>query len=263
MAKLQGLMFGLATLVLVVVATWLFTQEWLPPLVSDRLAIDSAIMASLLVTGVVFILTNLLLAWFGWRYQDTGEPAAYWHESPKLEWTWTAVTAVIMFVFLFGALGLWADIRKPAPADAVLVEVTAQQFAWNVRYPGPDGKFGRTRADLVDTFELNFIGLDKTDPAAADDLIVAQNRLYLPEGRPVLVQLKSLDVIHSFFLPHFRVKQDAMPGMRVETWFVPEKAGDYELACAEHCGLGHYRMRGLVEVVPADEFEARVREAAQ
>jgi cytochrome c oxidase subunit 2 len=220
-------------------------------------------MTSLLVTGVVFIVTNLLLAYFGWRFQDRGEPAAYWHDSAKLEWTWTTVTAVIMFGFLFSSLGLWADIREPAPADALVVEVTAQQFAWNVRYPGPDGQFGRTQASLVDTTTGNFIGLDKDDPAAADDLIVPQNRLYLPEGRPVRVLLRSLDVIHSFFLPQFRVKLDAMPGMQVETWFVPEKAGSYEIACAEHCGLGHYRMKGMLEVVAPAALDEVVREAAE
>jgi cytochrome c oxidase subunit II len=249
--------------VLVVVATYYFTtQSWLPPLNSDRGAIDKAIAMSLLVTGLVFIVTNLLLAYFGWRFQDApGARAAYWHDSHKLEITWTLATAVILLVFLFSALGLWGQVTSAAPPDAMTVEVTAQQFAWNVRYAGPDGVFGRTEAKRVDSETLNFIGIDKSDPASADDIIMPQNRMVLPAGQPVRVLIKSLDVIHSFFLPHFRVKQDAMPGMTSETWFVPEKAGLYELACAEHCGLGHYRMRGQVTVVPAAELTQKLKEA--
>jgi cytochrome c oxidase subunit II len=262
MGKLQGLLFGLATVVLVVLATWLFaTRSWLPELVSDRGAIDHAMGWSLLVTGVVFILTNLLLAWFAYRYQAReGVPATYWHDNPRLEWTWTLVTASIMVVFTVNALSLWAQVTGPGPADAMVVEVTGQQFAWNVRYPGKDGIFGRTDVKKVDTAAFNFIGLDRDDPNAADDMML-QNQLFLPEGRPVKVRLRSLDVIHGFFLPQFRVKQDAMPGITSETWFVPKKSGTWEIACAEHCGLGHYRMRGMVTVVPAGELEQKLQEA--
>jgi cytochrome c oxidase subunit 2 len=262
MSKLQGLLFGLATLLLVALATYFFTKTWLPELASDRGAIDAAMMLSLVVTGVVFIATNLALAWFAFRYQDApGQTAAYWHDSPRLEWTWTLVTAAIMLVFTFRALSLWAQVTAPAPADAFVVEVTGQQFAWNVRYPGPDGIFGRTEAKHVDSAALNFIGLDKSDANAADDLMT-QNQLVIPEGRPVRVRLRSMDVIHSFFLPEFRVKQDAMPGMTTETWFIPQKAGSYEIACAEHCGLGHYRMRGQIHVVAPADLEARIQETA-
>jgi cytochrome c oxidase subunit 2 len=265
MSKLQGLLFGLATTVLVVAATAAFTRPWLPQLVSDRGAIDDAMFTTLLVTGVAFIVTNLMLAWFAFRYQDApGAVSAYWHENHRLEWTWTLVTAAIMACFAVGALRLWAQVQNSAPPqDALVVEVTAQQFAWNIRYPGKDNLFGRTDYKLVDPAALNFIGLDKTDPAAADDIVPPQNQLYLPEGRPVRVRLRSLDVIHSFFLPNFRVKQDAMPGMTIEIWFTPKQAGDYEIACAEHCGLGHYRMRGQVHVVPAAQFDAALQKALE
>jgi cytochrome c oxidase subunit 2 len=262
MGKLQGLLFAVATVVLVVVATWLFVaRSWLPELVSNRGAIDDAMGTVLLVTGVVFIVTNLLLAWFAYRYQAReGEAATYWHDNPRLEWTWTLVTAGIMLIFTVNALSLWAQVTGPGPADAMVVEVTGQQFAWNVRYPGPDGIFGRTDVKKVDTAAFNFIGLDREDPNAADDLML-QNQLFLPEGRAVKVRLRSLDVIHSFFLPEFRVKQDAMPGITSETWFVPQKSGTWEIACAEHCGLGHYRMRGMVTVVPASELDLKLKEA--
>jgi cytochrome c oxidase subunit 2 len=260
MSKLQGLLFALATLALVVVATALFSRDWLPPLASNRIAIDSAIGASLLVTGLVFIATNLLLAWFGFRYQDAeGAKATYWHDNPKLEWSWTLATAAVMLGFMFNSLSLWADIQQKAPEDAMLVEVTGQQFRWVIRYPGPDGVLGRTDPTLVDVGAENYIGLDLTDPAATDD-IMRVNDLHLIEGRPVRIQIRSTDVIHSFFLPQFRVKQDAMPGLTVENWFVPEKSGDFEIACAEHCGLGHYRMRGFVHVVSAEEHAQALAE---
>ena len=261
MAKLQGLLFGLATLVLVVVATFYFTKTWLPPLKSDRIAIDHALAITLAVTGLVFIITNLMLAWFGYAYQDgPGAKAAYWHDSPRLEMTWTLVTAGILAIFLFNALSLWAKVTAPPPADAVLIEVTGQQFAWNVRYPGKDGVLGKT--DHLQASQDNPIGLVKDDPASKDDLLLL-NQIYLPKDRPVRVQVRSMDVIHSFFLPNFRVKQDAMPGMTIDIWFTPTELGDFEIACAEHCGLGHYRMRGAVHVVPAADLDKTVAEAAQ
>lgn len=254
MAKVHGLLFAVATVVLVAAATFYFARDWMPPLASDRASIDTGIAVTLAVTGVVFILTNLLLAWLTFRYPDRpGAVASYWHDHRGVEVSWTVVTALILFLFLFGALRLWGQIvNTPPPADALLVEVTGQQFAWNVRYAGADGALGRT--DTRQASQSNPIGLDRSDPAAADDVLLL-NQLYLPQGRPVQVQIRSLDVLHSFFLPHFRVKQDAVPGMMVRTWFVPRQAGDFEIACAEHCGLGHYRMRGLLHVVPAAEFE--------
>jgi cytochrome c oxidase subunit 2 len=260
MGKVQGLLFALATTALVAVSTFYFTRPWLPPLKSDRAQIDGAMWITLLVTGIVFIVTNLLLAWFSFRYQDhEGARAAYWHDNPRLEVTWTLVTAAVLAFFLFNALGLWAQVNSPAPADAMLVEVTGQQFAWNVRYPGPDGVLGRL--DHAKASVENPIGLVKDDPAARDDVVLL-NRMLLPQDRPVKVRIRSLDVIHSFFLPHFRVKQDAMPGMATEIWFVPKAEGTYDLACAEHCGLGHYRMRGSVTVVPPSGFEQALTEAA-
>src|SRR5262249_19713818 len=155
---------------LVVAATVLFTKDWLPPLKSDRVAIDHALSITLVVTGLVFILTNLLLGWFGFVYQDApGAKAAYWHDNPRLEWTWTLVTASILAVSLFSALNLWARVNSPAPADAMLVEVTGQQFAWNVRYPGKDGVLGKT--DHLLASQENPIGLVKDDPAAKDDIL--------------------------------------------------------------------------------------------
>lgn len=252
MGRIHALLFAGFTLLLIVVAVWAFGKPWLPDLASDRAAIDHRIQLALIVTGVAFILTQGLLAAFTWGFRAReGRQAAYWYDNPRLEFTWTAVTAIVMTTLVLGALRLWAQIYSPPPADALLVEVTGQQFAWNVRYPGKDGVFGRTDPRLI-TVD-NPLGIDGQDPHSADDIFLV-NQLYLPVGHPVHLRIRSKDVIHSFFLPNFRVKQDAVPGMTIDTWFTPTQTGTFELACAEHCGLGHYRMRGFVIVQTPEEF---------
>lgn len=177
--------------------------------------------------------------------------------------------AVIEGLILFGfAIPLWAARvdRMPPESEALVVHVTAEQFAWNVRYSGPDGVFGRTDMKLLD-LASNPLGLDRTDPAAQDDVTML-NQLYLPVNRPIIVKLRSKDVIHSFGVPEFRVKQDSVPGLTIPIWFIPtvttaemrQRTGNpefqYEIACAQLCGLGHYRMRGFVTVLSEDEFQA-------
>ena len=190
--------------------------------------------------------------------------------------------AVIEAILLFGfSIPLWAARvdRVPSESEALVVQVTGEQFAWNVHYAGPDGVFGRTDIKLLDLQE-NPLGLDRTDPAAKDD-VTTLNQLYLPLNRPIIVKLRSKDVIHSFNLPEFRVKQDAIPGFTIPVWFTPNvttaemrtRTGNpefqYEIACAQLCGLGHYRMRGFVTVLDAGEFqkwmdaeEAKLKEQA-
>jgi cytochrome c oxidase subunit 2 len=132
------------------------------------------------------------------------------------------------------------------------VKVVGEQFAWNVQYPGPDGKFGRTDISLVAAD--NPLGLDRRDPAAKDD-VTTINQLNLPVDRPILVHLMSKDVIHSFGLYEMRVKQDAIPGMSIPVWFIPNRVGAYEITCSQLCGLGHFRMRGFVTVQTAADFQ--------
>ena len=176
--------------------------------------------------------------------------------------------AVVEAVLLVGfAIPMWAARvgSMPSASEALVVQVTGEQFAWNVHYPGPDGKFGRTDVKLLDA-QANPLGLDRNDPAAKDD-VTTLNQLYLPVNKPVIIRLKSKDVIHSFGVPEFRVKQDAIPGLTIPIWFVPTvttaemrtRKGNpefqYEIACAQLCGLGHYRMRGFVTVQTAEEFQ--------
>ncbi len=163
---------------------------------------------------------------------------------------------------MFYAIPAWATRVRDFPADseAVVVRVTGEQFAWNVHYPGNDGRFGRRDIKLVGAD--NPIGLDRTDPDAKDD-ITTTNQLNFPVDRPILVHLSSKDVIHSFGLVEMRVKQDAIPGMDIPVWFIPNRIGDYELACSQLCGLGHYRMRGFVSVKTDADFKTWLAEEAK
>jgi cytochrome c oxidase subunit 2 len=181
------------------------------------------------------------------RYGASGnERADYWHDNPKGEFFLLTGTALILVVLVFMGQRVWLKyFFSGLPENAVTVQVTAQQFQWNFHYPGADGQFGRTDLTLVSP--TNFIGLDENDPASKDD-IVSVGEMHVPVNKPVIVRLRSKDVIHSFFLPNHRVKQDAVPGLSVEIAFTPNVAGPYELACAELCGAQHYRMRGFLTV---------------
>lgn len=160
----------------------------------------------------------------------------------------------IWLIFIFG-LPIWAHVKEEFPEKeaSTHVRIVSEQFNWNVHYPGPDGVFGRMDPALVQS--ANPLGLDPGDPAGADD-VLSVNELRAPLGKPILIDLTSRDVIHSFFIPEFRIKQDAVPGMMVPVWVEPILAGRFEIGCAQLCGVGHYRMRGDVVVGTPDEFEA-------
>jgi cytochrome c oxidase subunit 2 len=168
--------------------------------------------------------------------------------------TEVAVALIEIGLLVFYAIPAWATRVKafPAESEATVVRVVAEQFAWNIHYPGPDGKFGRTDIKLVSAD--NPLGLDRTDPNAKDD-ITTINQLNLPTDRPVLVHLSSKDVIHSFGLYEMRVKQDAIPGMSIPVWFIPNRVGEYEIACSQLCGLGHFRMRGFITIQSAADYK--------
>ena len=167
--------------------------------------------------------------------------------------------AVLLLVY---AIPAWATrvAAFPSENEAVVVRVTAEQFAWNVHYPGPDGQFGRRDITMVSAD--NLIGLDRSDPTAKDD-IVGINQLNLPVNRPALIRLSTKDVIHSFGLVEMRVKQDAVPGLEIPVWFIPDRVGDYEIACSQLCGLGHFRMKGFVSVQSEGDFRNWLAEQAK
>jgi cytochrome c oxidase subunit II len=246
--------------------------EWLglPALAAEHGAqIDSLIgwihiFMLVLFVGWISFFTYALI-----RFRQSRNPVADYagvksHRSTYMEIGVAVVEAVLLFGF---AIPIWAARvdNIPPPSASLVVQVTGEQFAWNVHYPGPDGVFGRTDLKLLD-LQSNPLGLDREDPAAKDD-VTTLNQLYLPVNRPVVVRLRSKDVIHSFGVPEFRVKQDAIPGLTIPIWFVPNvttaemraKKGNpefqYEIACAQLCGLGHAKMRGFVTVQTADEFQ--------
>src|SRR5687767_402994 len=220
----------------------------------------------------------MLILFVGWgafflyclmRFRQSRNPVADYrgvtsHRSTYLEVGVAVVEAVLLIGF---AIPLWAARvdAQPPESEALVVQVTGEQFAWNVHYPGPDRVFGRTDIKLLD-LQSNPLGLDRSDPAAMDD-VTNVNQLFLPVNQPVIVRLRSKDVIHSFGVPEFRVKQDAVPGLTIPIHFIPTvttaemrtRTGkpefQYEIACAQLCGLGHARMRGFVTVQTAEEFQ--------
>jgi len=229
-------------------------------------------------TMIGWVHVFMLMLFVGWggffayaliRFRRSRNPVANYtgatsHTSSYLEVGVAVIEAILLFGF---AVPLWAARvdAMPPEDEALIVEVTGEQFAWNIHYAGPDGAFGRTDITLID-LQSNPLGLDRSDPAAQDD-VTTLNQLYLPVNRPIIVRLRSKDVIHSFGVPEFRVKQDAVPGFTIPVWFVPtittaemrtqtqDPEFQYEIACAQLCGLGHYRMRGFVTVVTAEEFQ--------
>jgi cytochrome c oxidase subunit 2 len=253
---LSGVVLAGLLLVLIIVSIYLYVAApyWFPTVASEHGAsIDSLFMAVLIVTGVAFILVQGALGYFVARYGSNGnEHAAYWHDNPKAEAFLLITTAVVLTILVFMGQRVWASIYfADEPAEATIIQITGEQFAWNFHYPGADGQFGRTDTKLIT--QANFIGLDREgDPAAKDD-ILSQNIMHVPVGKRVRVRLRSKDVIHSFFLPNLRIKQDAVPGMGIEVGFTPTVPGQYEIACAELCGIGHYRMKAFLTV---DESEA-------
>jgi cytochrome c oxidase subunit 2 len=239
-------------------------KTWLPPLASEHGAgIDRMLHYLLLSVGGLYVLGNAVLGCFVWRFSRQGKVTLRM-ASHRAERRWSLVPVVIMAlvaeggVFVLG-LPVWGKYYGAPPADVLTVEVTAEQFAWNVRYAGVDGKFGRVRPQLITLNDP--IGLDVKDPNSRDDLVLL-NDIHLPVNRPVRIRLRSKDVIHSFYVPDFRVRQDAVPGMTIDIWFTPTQTGTFELACSQLCGFGHYTMRGLVEVLPSADFEKWLQEQA-
>jgi cytochrome c oxidase subunit II len=205
--------------------------------------IDSLFLIILWITGIVFLATQIALVWAAWKFVDApGRVATYFHGSQRLEVVWTIIpSAILVFIALY-QMGTWASIkfRNAAPKVQPLAEITGRQFQWVMRYPGPDGKL-HTADDLQLVSDLHFV-----------------------KGKTALIYLRSSDVLHSFFLPQFRIKQDAVPGLTIPVWFDSDRSGQFELACAELCGWGHYKMRGNVTVHETQaEFDDWMRTAAR
>jgi cytochrome c oxidase subunit II len=231
---------------------------WFPDAISEHApALDRQFMITIIVVGLAFAAAQIGLGWMVWKYRDTGKAgdrALYSHGSNRLEVLWTIITAVVFITLGVMGQSVWAALRLyDAPPGSYQVSVVAQQFQWNFHYPGRDGKFGRTEPTLIDDSALNFVGLDSSDAASADDAVTAA--LAIPVNRPVELRLRSKDVIHNFWVPQLRFKQDLVPGMEIKVHFTANRVGKYELACAELCGQLHFKMRSYMLVLPEDELQ--------
>jgi cytochrome c oxidase subunit 2 len=232
---------------------------WFPEAISEHApALDRQFLITIIVVGIAFTAAQIGLGWMVWKYRDTGstaDRAVYSHGSNRLEVLWTMITAVIFITLGLMGQSVWAQLRlHDAPPGSYTVEVVAQQFQWNFHYAGKDGKFGRTDPKFIDDGGLNFVGLDNTDATGADDSVIST--LAIPVNRPVELRLRSKDVIHNFWVPQLRFKQDLVPGMEIKVHFTANKVGKYELACAELCGQLHFKMRSFMLVLPEEEIQS-------
>ena len=244
-------------LVLIVVGTVLFhflSPWWWTPIASNWGYIDDTIIITFWVTGVVFVAVLLFVAYcvFRFRYQK-GKRAAYQPENNKLELWLTGLTALGVVVMLTPGLFVWNQFVT-VPKDAAEFEVMAQQWQWSYRFPGKDGVLGTTSIQNID--DDNPFGINPNDASGQDDILIDDPELHLPLDRPVKVLLRSIDVLHDFYVPQFRAKMDMVPGAVTYYWFIPTRTGTFDVLCFELCGLGHHEMRGTVVVEAVSGFEA-------
>ncbi len=249
-------------------------------------ALDNIFNVTLIITGIVFVLTHILLFYFAWKYSGKpGRKVYFQAHDTKLEIIWTAIPAVVMTFLVMGGLDAWNEVMADVEPgeDYIEIEATGMQFAWLIRYPGPDGKLGSKYYTNINS--SNPMGQDWTDVKNLDDTHPLE--IVLPKGKKVRVRITSRDVLHNFDLPHFRVKMDAVPGIPTHFVFTPVltteeyraklketpeyqqpsdkndpdgpklwETFEYELACAELCGSGHYSMKRIVKIVEEDEYNA-------
>lgn len=227
--------------------------------------IDLMLYITLGVTGLVFLITQVLLFWFAYKYQEKDDRKAYYFpHNTKLELIWTTVPAIFLTVLVVFGLKYWFKMTGEAPDNSIVVEVTGHQFGWEFRYPGNDKILGSKNFKL--STGTNSLGVDFNDPASKDDIHVA-GTMHLPVGKPVKFVINAQDVIHDVGLSHFRLKMDAVPGIPTTLWFTPlytteqmkEKTGNpnfvYEISCDQMCGRGHYSMRGVIIVESEDQYK--------
>jgi cytochrome c oxidase subunit 2 len=237
---------------------------WFPAAASAEAGlIDHDFSVAFWILGALFVAGQAVLVFVLIRRPAVNGQSRSWRGNFRFEIGWTLAIAVIFFGFHISGGHLWSKLHQPEQhANHVTVEVTGAQFQWYFRYPGPDGVFGRTNATrFAKPDEGNPLGIDPADPAGRDDIVATS--LVVPVGRPVQLELRAQDVIHSLFIPAMRFKQDAVPGMAIETHFTPTRLGSYEISCAELCGIGHYRMRAVVRVVSEEEFQKWLQSQTQ
>src|SRR5215470_3332034 len=228
--------------------------------------IDTMLYITLAITGIVFFITQILLFWFAFKYQESDNRKAYYYpHNNKLEIIWTVIPAIALTALVGFGIYYWFKITGDAPEDAMQVEVTGSQFKWEFRYPGKDGVFGKKYYKNINPEKGNSLGQLWEDPYNHDDIIAGE--MHIVVNKPVKLIIGSKDVVHDVGLTQFRMKMDAVPGTPTTLWFTPkfttrqmvEKTGDpdfvYELSCDQMCGKGHFGMRGVVIVETQEEFD--------
>lgn len=261
MGKLFGALVAVITLVssyFIVARTW-----WFPVDISTTgPAIDHQFMETLWEAGILFVAAQLILAYFCWQFGDRpGSVVRQFPGGPKpvVAFAIIIVGLEVLGLSLFGSRAWAAVYMTPAPADALHVDVQAEQFAFFFRYAGPDGKFGSLHPELISDANGNYFGLDPAnDVAARDDIVVGS--LTIPVDTPILLTLHSKDMIHDFFVPELRIQQDIVPGLEIPVHFTATKTGKWEIVCTQLCGLGHYQMKAYLEVVSKDKFQDWLKE---
>ncbi len=258
------MLLGVLVWVFAVVIVAIFAGKlwWFPaPISQHGLEYDTHFFRVLITTGIIFFLAQLALGYVIFRYRDRGGTASYFHGNNKFEALWTSATTILFVGFAILGGAIWASVHMgKVPDNPLRIEVLSKQFAWSFRYPGADGKFGRTDIKLINDAGGNPFGLDDRDPAAKDD--ITSSAIRVPVGTPVLLTLKSRDVIHNFFVRELRMKQDIVPGLEIPLHFQADKIGSYEIPCSELCGLGHHQMRSTLEVLSREDFEKWLRQQA-
>jgi cytochrome c oxidase subunit II len=244
-------------LVFVVIGSVLFhllSPWWSTPIASNWQYIDDTVNLSFWITGFVFAAVVLFLAYCVFRFRHReGSRAMYEPENQKLELWLTVGTAVGVAALLAPGLYVWGQFVRP-PAGTTEIEVVGQQWQWTFRLPGKDGRLGTTDPQYITAD--NLLGVSPYDPNGRDDVIISDPEIHLPLGKPVKVVLRSIDVVHDFYVPEFRAKMDIVPGMETYFWFTPTKTGTFEILCAGYCGVGHPMMRGTVVVDTESNYQA-------
>ena len=215
--------------------------------------VDTLLNFIFYLTASVFVLTQTVYIYYLVKYRKRpGSKAYYSHGNNKLEVIWTAIPTAIFIGLVIYSNRLWGELHSEPPADAVKIDVVSYQFGWDMRYPGADGRLGRVD---VNTYSVdNKFGLVADDPAGDDDFSTTE--MVVPVGKPVHIYLHSRDVIHSFYVPEFRLYQAAVPGRTIAwVWFETTRTGNFELACSQICGSGHYNMKAPIRVVSQEEFD--------
>ena len=298
-----SLVFMIVFLLATIVSAWYYKDSmlWYGPHTSASAhggSLDYLFNITLFFTGIVFVITQILLFYFAWKYSgERNRKATYMPHDHKLEIIWTIIPAIVMTFLVVGGLDAWNEVMADIGPDEdhIEIEATGYQFAWHLRYPGADGKLGTRNYEMISA--INPLGQDWADKKNVDDLHPGE--VVLPVNKKVRVRITARDVLHNFYLPHFRVKMDAVPGMPTYFVFTPTittedyrrqlgaldlegnpkhpewhelsdpadpespkkyESFNYELACAELCGIGHYSMRRIVRIVPEAEYEAWLRE---